>query len=72
MRDISVKLPSERDEYAPYLARFEQWFTQVQRAHGMEGGPLVSVEHSVLRAYITWLRDHEREHHDADQADREV
>lgn len=37
-----------------HIAEFEKWFVEQQRAHGMEGGQLVSVEHAILRSYIIW------------------
>ena len=58
MQDVSITLPSEREEYGEHLGEFEKWLAEVQRAHGFGGDPLTSLEHNILRAYISWLRDH--------------
>lgn len=50
-------LPRSREELDEHVAEFEVWFRKQQEAHGMEGAPLISVEHAILRSYITWLRD---------------
>ena len=52
-----------------HVSEFEQWFIAQQRAHGMEGTPLIQVEHAILRAYITWLK---RRTYADDQAQREM
>jgi hypothetical protein len=49
---------SDEDELEAHIAEFQDWFMQRQREHGMEGGPLISIEHAILRSYITWLRNH--------------
>lgn len=69
MRDVSLKLPSNRDELTAHVHEFERWFQQVQLRHGMNGAPLHAIEHNVLRAYITWLRDHAGGTHAPDQTD---
>lgn len=58
MRDVFSQLPSDREGLDAHVAEFERWFVAQQRAHGMEGAPLIQVEHAILRSYITWLRSH--------------
>jgi hypothetical protein len=50
-------LPLGRDELDAHVALFEAWFRKQQEAHGMENTSLISVEHAILRSYITWLRN---------------
>ena len=53
------KLPetSDREATDRYVALFEQWFTEKQKAAGMEGAPLISVEHAIVRSFISWLSE---------------
>lgn len=72
MRDVSVKLPSSREELDGYVDRFDEWFRKASIERGWEGAPLMSIERNILFTFITWLRDHEGEADAADQAQREV
>lgn len=57
MVDAFSQLPSNRAELDTHVVEFESWFRVQQEAHGMEPGALTSIEHAILRSYITWLRD---------------
>ncbi len=60
----SNPLPSDRASLDDHIVAFEKWFMDQQRAHGIEATPLVSVEHAILRSYITWLRTTHAQDHD--------
>lgn len=50
--------PRHKDEVDAHVAAFERWFLNRQKEAGLEAGPLISVEHAIVRSYISWLRDH--------------
>lgn len=60
--------PSDKDAIGEHVSQFERWFILLQQDHGLEGDPLTSIEHAILRSYITWLRKDDANN----QAQREV
>lgn len=42
--------------FTAHVAEFERWFADQQRASGVGATSLISLEHAILRSYITWLR----------------
>ncbi len=64
-----MKLPKDRAAMDEHIRQFEEWFSARQREAGLDGTQLISVEHAILRSYITWLRIQDaQDAHARDQA----
>lgn len=49
--------PIDKQELDAHVARFELWFMERQRAHGLDGAPLTNGEHAIIRSYVVWLHE---------------
>lgn len=49
--------PISAEEMNDHVGRFEFWFMDRQRAHGLDGAPLTNAEHAIIRSYIVWLHE---------------
>lgn len=58
MQDVSIPLPSTREEIDQVLVSFEGYFTALQKKHGFAADKLTTPERAIIAAFIVWLRDH--------------
>lgn len=68
---FSTRLPSTPEGVDAHLTEFEQWFTERQRRHNLEGGRLIVIEQAILRSYLVWQRECAELRH-ADPSERKV
>lgn len=60
MADASILPSSKPEDIQEHMNRFEEWFVQTQKSHGMDGAPLMNVERAIVLAHIAFLRIKEK------------
>ncbi len=55
--DCILPLPNTSEERERHLACFETYFLERQRAYGLAGDRLMSVERAIVLAHVAWLAE---------------